>query len=125
MPAVVRVEPATKETIIAAPRSAAEISARDTGGTMSTHSAEAVVRKHLDAFVTKKGIAAILTDYDERACLHSEAKVYCGKHEIENFFVAFMSALPPRAPERFSLRSLRTDGDVAYITWSVGDEIPL
>lgn len=29
------------------------------------------------------------------------------------------------AIERFSLRSLRVGGDIAYITWSVGSAIPL
>lgn len=92
---------------------------------MSTQSTEAVVRKHLDAFVTKKGIAAILADYDDDACLHSEAKVYCGKQEISDFFVDFIGSLPVGAAECFSLRSLRADGTLAYITWSAGDDIPL
>ena len=86
---------------------------------------EAVVRNHLQAFVEKKGVAAILTDYDDNACFHSEARIYRGKHEIRGFFEDFIASLPPGAADRFSLRSLRVEGDLAYITWSAGREIPL
>jgi hypothetical protein len=93
--------------------------------TMSTPSTEAVVRNHLDAFVTRKGVAALLADYDDDARLHTEVDVYRGKKEIEGFFVAFIGSLPAGAIDRFSLRTLRTDGNLAYITWSAGEEIPL
>jgi hypothetical protein len=32
---------------------------------------------------------------------------------------------PPGAIDRFSLRSQRVDGNIAFITWSVGSGIPL
>ena len=86
---------------------------------------EAVVRSHLQAFLEQKGIAAILDDYDEKACLLSEEKVYSGKREIQGFFEQFMAGLPPQAIDRFVLRTLRVAGEVAYITWSVGRELPL
>ena len=86
---------------------------------------EAVVRNHLQAFVDQRGIAAILGDYDDNAQFHSEARSYRGKHEIRDFFVDFIAALPPGATKRFSLRSLRVEGELAYITWSAGREIPL
>ncbi len=86
---------------------------------------ENVVRNHLQAFVEQKGIAAILDDYDEGARFYSEARIYDGKQEIRDFFVNFIGSLPHGAIERFSLRSLRVDGSLAYITWSAGGEIPL
>ena len=86
---------------------------------------EAVVRNHLQAFLEQKGLAAILSDYEDDACFHSETRSYRGKEEIGLFFAGFLAALPPGAIERFSLRSLRVDGDMAYITWNVGAEIPL
>jgi hypothetical protein len=79
----------------------------------------------LQAFVDRKGVAAILTDYDDDARFHTEARTYRGKTEIREFFEGFMASLPPGAADAFSLRTLRTDGDLAYITWSAGDEIPL
>ena len=88
-------------------------------------SAEQVVQAHLRAFREKRGVAAILEDYHEDACFITESKVYRGKAEIREFFTAFLAALPPGAVERFSLRNMRVEGDVAYITWSVGDDIPL
>ena len=33
-----------------------------------------------------------------------------------------MSALPAGAVERFALKSLQIDGNLAYITWNVGDD---
>ena len=93
--------------------------------TMSTQSTETVVRNHLDAFVTRKGVPAILADYDDDARLHTEVDVYRGKKEIEGFFVAFIGSLPADAIDKFSLRTLRTDGNLAYITWSAGEDIPL
>jgi hypothetical protein len=86
---------------------------------------EAVVRKHLETFLAKKGVKAIVADYDEDARLHGEAGTYRGKEEIGQFFTGFIASLPPGAIERFSLRSLRVDGEMAYITWSSGTEIPL
>jgi ketosteroid isomerase-like protein len=88
-------------------------------------STEAVVRNHLQAFLEQKGLAAILSDYEDDACFHSETRSYRGKEEIGQFFAGFLAALPPGAIERFLLRSLRVDGDMAYITWNVGAEIPL
>jgi ketosteroid isomerase-like protein len=86
---------------------------------------EAVVRNHLHAFLEQKGIAAIVDDYDENARFYTEAEIHHGKQEIHRFFENFVKSLPAGAIDRFSLRSLRVDGNVAYITWSVGRDIPL
>jgi len=86
---------------------------------------EAVVRKHLQASLDQKGIAAIVNDYDDDARFISEGRTYHGRPEISDFFEDFMASLPPQALDRFSLRSLRVEGNMAYITWSVGHEIPL
>jgi ketosteroid isomerase-like protein len=88
-------------------------------------SAEQVVLAHLRAFREKRGVAAILEDYHEDARFITESRVYRGKAEIREFFTAFLAGLPPGAVEAFSLRTLKVEGDVAYITWSVGDAIPL
>ena len=88
-------------------------------------SARQVVQAHLKAFKEKLGVAAILEDYHEDACFITESRIYRGKAEIREFFTAFLAALPPGAVEAFSLRSMQVEGDVAYITWSVGDSIPL
>ena len=94
---------------------------------MNTQSAvtETVVRNHLQAFMEHKGVAAILNDYDENARFITEAKIYQGKQEIHDFFTDFIGSLPAGAIDHFSLRSLRVDGNIAYITWSVGNDIPL
>ena len=55
----------------------------------------------------------------------SGTKIYRGEREINGFFLQFMSALPAGAVERFALESLQIDGNLAYITWNVGDDIPL
>ena len=86
---------------------------------------ETVVRGHLQAFLEQKGIDPILEDYDENAFFLSEEKTYSGKREIQDFFEQFIAGLPPQAISRFALRSLRVAGEVAYITWSVGRELPL
>ena len=86
---------------------------------------ETVVRNHLQAFLEQKGIAAIVNDYDENARFYSEAKIYQGKQEIHGFFSNFINSLPAGAIDRFSLRSLQVDGNIAYITWSVGADIPM
>jgi ketosteroid isomerase-like protein len=86
---------------------------------------ESVVQNHLRAFVEKKGIDAILRDYDDDARFLSEIRTYHGKREIRHFFEAFIASLPPDAINRFSLRTLRVEGDIAYITWGVGDAVPL
>jgi hypothetical protein len=86
---------------------------------------EAVVRRHLQAFVEQQGLDAILADYADDACFLSEGRAYCGKSSVREFFDAFLAALPPRAIGQFALRSLRVQGDVAHITWSAGPELPL
>ena len=94
---------------------------------MTTASAatETVVRNHLQAFLEQKGVTAIVNDYDEDAHFYSEAKIYRGKHEIYGFFRDFIASLPADAINRFTLTSLRVAKDIAYITWSVGDDIPM
>jgi ketosteroid isomerase-like protein len=91
----------------------------------NSHDTEAVVRQHLQAFVEQQGVDAILNDYADDACFLSEGRAYCGKPAIGTFFEGFINALPPRAIEQFTLRSLRVQGDMAYITWSAGAELPL
>jgi ketosteroid isomerase-like protein len=86
---------------------------------------ETVVRHHLQAFMEQQGLDAILSDYADRACFLSEGRAYCGKPAIREFFEAFIAALPPNAIDQFTLRSLRVQGDVAYITWSAGPDLPL
>lgn len=86
---------------------------------------ETVVRNHLRAFLEQRGVAAIVDDYDDAARFCSEARIYRGKQEIGGFFVDFIGSLPTGAIDRFSLRTLLVDGNIAYITWSVGSEIPL
>jgi ketosteroid isomerase-like protein len=86
---------------------------------------ETVIRNHLQAFVTRQGVAAIVSDYDDGACVYGETSSYRGKQEIGAFFENFLANLPPGAVERFALRSLRVEGDLGYITWSAGREIPL
>ena len=84
---------------------------------MNTQSSvtETVVRNHLQAFLEQKGIAAIVNDYDENARFYSEAKIYQGKQEIHGFFSNFINSLPAGAIDRFSLRSLQVDGDIAKV----------
>jgi ketosteroid isomerase-like protein len=86
---------------------------------------ESVVRNHLQAFVEQKGIDAILDDYQDDARFLSEIRTYHGKREIRRFFETFLASLPPNAIGRFALRSLRAEGEIAYITWSVGNVVPL
>lgn len=86
---------------------------------------ETVVRHHLQAFVEQQGLDAILADYADDACFLSEGRACCGKPAIREFFDGFIAAFPPRAFGQFALRSLRVQGDLAYITWSAGPERPL
>ena len=94
---------------------------------MSTrvHATEAVVRHHLEAFVAQQGVDAIVGDYDDDALFLTETRVYRGKGEIRGFFRDFLAALPAGAVERFTLRCLQVERDVAYITWSVDGDIAL
>jgi hypothetical protein len=97
------------------------------GHDMDAHSSatEAVVRSHLRAFLDQEDVDSIVKDYDDGARLCTEARIYDGKPAIRGFFVDFLSGLPEGAIGRFELRSLRVAEKLAYITWSVGQEIPL
>jgi ketosteroid isomerase-like protein len=86
---------------------------------------EAVVRHHLTAFLDQKPVEDIVSDYADDAHFISETKLYRGRNEIHGFFTDFIAALPDRAMERFTLSSLHVHRDIAYITWSVGGDIPL
>ena len=94
---------------------------------MNTASAatETVVRNHLQTFLEQQGVTALVSDYDDDAHFYSEAKIYRGKQEIHGFFTDFIASLPAGAIDRFTLTSLRIARNVAYITWCVGDDIPL
>lgn len=80
---------------------------------------EWIVRNHLQAFLDQKGVDAIVRDYDDDARFVGEDRTYHGKREIGGFFEAFIASFPPGAIDRFSLRALRVEGEIAYITWSV------
>ncbi|HJS90572.1 MAG TPA: nuclear transport factor 2 family protein [Steroidobacteraceae bacterium] len=86
---------------------------------------ENVVRNHLRAFLDQEGLDAILEHYAHDAKFLSESRTYRGKSEIREFFEGFIATLPPHAIRQFLLRSLRCEDNVAYITWSAGDELPL
>ncbi len=94
---------------------------------MNTQSSvtETVVRNHLQAFLKQEGVESIVKDYDDDARFHTETRIYTGKQEIRGFFVGFIDALPAGGIARFELRSLQVEGNIAYITWSVGSAIPM
>lgn len=84
-----------------------------------------VMNRHLHAFMTNQGAAAIVDDYEENAVLHAPDRVYRGVDEIRGFFEAFLGNLPEQALEIFRMRTQEAHGEVGYIVWSVGDLIPL
>lgn len=86
---------------------------------------EAIVRRHLQAFIEQEGVDAIVADYADDACFLSDDRAYCGKPEIRKFFDAFIQALPPEAVSQFKLHTFLVKRDVAYITWSAGRQLPL
>jgi ketosteroid isomerase-like protein len=92
---------------------------------VETSVTEAVVHNHLEAFLQQKGVAAIVGDYDDDARFFTDARIYRGKHEIHGVFSDFVASLPAGAIERFTLRSLQVDRDIALISWCVDDDIQL
>jgi len=86
---------------------------------------ETVVRNHLTAFVEQKPVGVIASDYADDAVFCTEARIYRGRQEIHDFFEGFIASLPAQAVNRFTLRSLQVDRNIAYITWRVGNDIPL
>ena len=86
---------------------------------------ETVVRNHLIAFVEQKPVGVIVSDYADDAVFCTEARIYRGRQEIHGFFEGFIASLPAQAVNRFTLRSLQVDRNIAYITWRVGNDIPL
>jgi len=92
---------------------------------MPAAATESVVRRHLQTFIEQRGPDAIVSDYADTACLVTEATTYRGRPAIRGFFADFIASLPPGAIGEFTLRSLRVEGDVAYITWSAGAMLPL
>jgi predicted SnoaL-like aldol condensation-catalyzing enzyme len=93
--------------------------------TERSQATETVIRNHLQAFLERRGVAAIVEDYGDDARFYTGTKVYRGKAQIGDFFTEFLGSMPAEAVEEFSLKSLRIDGDLAYITWSAGAGIPL
>lgn len=86
---------------------------------------ESVVRRHLQFFLERRGVEALLSDYADDACFLSEDRAWCGKRAIGHFFEGFLAWLSPQAFSQFTLRQLRVEGEMAYITWSAGPEVPL
>jgi ketosteroid isomerase-like protein len=93
--------------------------------TNNSAATESVVNAHLQAFLKQQDIADIIVDFDDNARLLTEAKIYRGKEAIHEFFVDFIGSLPADAINQFSLSSMQVDGDIAFVTWRVGDDIPL
>jgi ketosteroid isomerase-like protein len=93
--------------------------------TPSSTQTEAVVRRHLRAFLERRGADEILRDYADDACFLSDGRSYCGKPAIRAFFEGFLAGLAPQTVDRFALRSLRVEGEFAQITWSAVPDIAL
>ena len=85
---------------------------------------EAVIRAHLQAFVERRGVPALLADYRDDAFLCSAADVFRGKRAIGEFFTAFLAGLPAGAIERFELVDMQVHGEIGYITWRSGPDGP-
>ena len=84
------------------------------------------MRNHLATFLEQKGIPAIVADYGADARLHTAARVYAGPTEIGDFFTGFIAVACLRTATSDSRSdSLRVDGELAFITWSIGDDVPL
>jgi hypothetical protein len=73
----------------------------------------------------RQGADALVSDYHEAARLITQDRVFTGRSEIREFFAQFLGPLPSGATDRFKLRSLWVDGTIAFITWNVGEYIPL
>ena len=84
-----------------------------------------VINRHLHVFRTNQGVDAIVQDYDENALLYAPDKVYRGVDEIRHFFKAFLGNLPEQGLQLFRVRAQEAHGEVGYIVWSVGEQIPL
>ena len=91
----------------------------------STADTKAAVRAHLRAFLEQRGVDAVVADYDQAAVFYTEEAVYRGRKAIHEFFTGFFAALPAGAIDNFTLKAFWVDGNVAFITWNVGDDIPL
>lgn len=85
----------------------------------------AVIDRHLDAFLTNRGIDAILGDYDPHAVLHAPDRVCRGVDEIRDFFEGFLAALPANWQQSFQLKTRKAHGEIGYIVWNLGEAIPL
>ena len=85
--------------------------------------AQEVLEHHLQAF--GEGIDAILTDYDENSVIISQRGVFKGLIEVRAFFTAFVAGLPEGFMEAFEVTQVRSEGDVAYMTWVANPWFPL
>lgn len=84
-----------------------------------------VVNKHLNAFINDLRIDAILEDYADNAVFYSPNAVINGREEIRGFFTSFINGMPDGAGENFQMHRQETLGDVAYIVWSVENQVAL
>jgi len=84
-----------------------------------------VLNKHLDTFIKGKGLDAIVEDYHENAVLIHDDKTYIGKEQIKLFFTQFIQSLPSDASQRFSLKNMIVEKNIAYINWYIENNITL
>ncbi len=90
----------------------------------NTSATQAVLDRHLKAFADRD-VDAIMKNYAEDAVILSARGAVRGHESIVKFFAGFIKHTPPEVQATFDLTHQECEQDIAYIVWSMGDNVPL
>jgi len=90
----------------------------------SSHT-EAVLRRHLQAFLEQRGVDAILADCADDACLIAKRNRTAEGSRSATSSTRSSADFRPRPSASSPCGACAYRDDVAYITWSAGRELPL
>ena len=86
---------------------------------------EAAVNHHLKALLAKD-IDGVMEDYVEDSVfiVYSDPEAMHGLAAIRAMFTQHLEAIAPEVLSSFKVHRLTVDGEIAYLVWSLGKEIP-
>ena len=87
-------------------------------------STQAVLDHHFGSIIATD-VDAMMEDFTDNSVLFTQDATVRGRAELRSFFTEFAKLLTPEFMADFKLSKQEVHDDVAYITWSVGDAIPM
>ena len=84
---------------------------------------KAVLKHHLDSFLALD-FAEVLADYTDDSIVMTPTGTFRGIQELQEAMGQMAGLFTPENLSQFKMVSQDVQGEVAYVSWSMGDAVP-